>query len=233
MRHRLGHSVNMHRFVLCCFIEIKQSEMLQKWEASSQKHTYIYIGTELSLYRVYYSIILLQFSCPPAAGRKVRCVLVVHRMGRVLWSADKGSKGSGSICLFIKKQKKSKLGSLDFHFIQRQVFSLILAVRYGVVKALSLSSSGLPCLWSCYSRGVHQQTPGQLPEQRGKEGLPQEVGEGWGLVCARGFLCTAEPSSSSSWAAIQCVVLFLLHVSLDLLYIYHSNNFPLSKKYYG
>lgn len=29
------------------------------------------------------------------------------------------------------------------------------------------------------------------------------------------------------------VVLFLLHVSLDLLYIYHSNNFPLSKKYNG
>lgn len=116
MRHRLGHSVNMHRFVLCCFIEIKQSEMLQKWEASSQKYTYIYIGTELSLYRVYYSIILLQFSCPPAAGRKVRCVLVVHRMGRVLWSADKGSKGSGSICLFIKKQKKQTWKSgFSFH----------------------------------------------------------------------------------------------------------------------
>lgn len=30
VRHRLGHSVNMHRFVLCCFTEIKQSEMLQK-----------------------------------------------------------------------------------------------------------------------------------------------------------------------------------------------------------
>lgn len=106
----------MHRFVLCCFIEIKQSEMLQKWEASSQKHTYIYIGTELSLYRVYYSIILLQFSCPPAAGRKVRCVLVVHRWGECSGVQIRAQKVLDQSAFLLKNKKKQTWKSgFSFH----------------------------------------------------------------------------------------------------------------------
>lgn len=43
------------------------------------------------------------------------------------------------------------------------------------VSSLSRACSGVSCLRGCRSGAVHQQTPGQLPGQRGEEGQPQEV----------------------------------------------------------